>query len=258
MVNPFVSLAKGLTILGIVCLFLKPIPARASVEPPDIWKQSLDLLKSGKSQEACQSLKSWVAAQKLQHIESSEALFNLALCSWQSKETAASVTYALQGLKLRRTPFKRWTDLKLLRDLQKEIGMRDNLPSRESFILKMVFPNETVLVLALLGFWILIATLTFRKNLQSFYAFSIGAILFLESLAAILFVFQKSGGPIAVISSKDETPIVAFDKNGTPQELAILPSGSLLELGSIKNEFTQVIKPISGWIKTESLETVIP
>jgi hypothetical protein len=258
MVNPFVSLAKGLTILGIVCLFFKPFPVRASLEPQELWRQSLDLFKSGKSQEACQSLKSWVTAQKLQQIESSEAFFNMAICSWQSKESAASVIYGLQGLALRKSPLKRWADLRMLRDFQKEIGMRDSLPTRDSFLIKMLFPNETFLLLSLTGFWIFIASVTFRKYRKSFYPLSIVAILFCESLAAVFFVVQKSGGPIAVISSKNETPIVAFDKSGTAQELALLPSGALLELGATKNEFSQVLKPIGGWIKTESLEIVIP
>ena len=79
----------------------------------------------------------------------------------------------------------------------------------------------------------------------------------------IFFIFiHQLGGPIGVITADKEVPIFAFDKSGNPEELALLPSGTMIELGvnknENKNEFVQVLQPMGGWIKKESIETVIP
>ena len=80
---------------------------------------------------------------------------------------------------------------------------------------------------------------------------------------AFFFVFiHQLGGPIAVITADKEVPIFAFDKSGNPEELALLPSGTMIELGvnknENKNEFVQVLQPMGGWIKKELIQTVIP
>lgn len=251
-------LTKGLTILAIVCLLFTASLLQASPSSDELWKQSLEDFKNERPQDACTKLKSWIATQTSNQIQSAEALFNLALCSWQSKEPAQSMLYALGSLKLRSSPFKRWSDIRLLQNLQKEIGIRENLPSRSLFIFQMLIPKEIAFFLGIAGIWIFITTLVFRKNKNHFSIFSSATISTCCFFSLLIFVIHQRVGPIAVISDGDEKPLVTFDKSGTPEELTVLPPGTLLEIGSTKQEFTQVIKPIGGWIRTESLETKVP
>ena len=262
MVNPILALARGLTIVAVVCLFLSTKNLIGSPSLNDSWSQSLDALKRDSPKEACALLKHWVSLKSQEGIQSAEPFFNLSLCSWQLKERSQAVVYALTSLNLRNSPLKRNSDIRLLQSFQKEIGIRDNLPSRNSFILKMISPTGFLIFLGFLGGWILIGTLTFRKNKTSIHPLSIIGIS-ICGIGMIFFIFiHQLGGPIGVITADKEVPIFAFDKSGNPEELALLPSGTMIELGvnknENKNEFVQVLQPMGGWIKKESIETVIP
>ena len=113
MVNPFLSLVKGLTtvgplgVIGFVCLSVTSIVFSAPNSPTELWAHSLEAFKADNPREACSDLKNWVATQEPKHIQSAETFYNLALCSWRLKENSQSVVYALKSLQLRNSPLKR-------------------------------------------------------------------------------------------------------------------------------------------------------
>lgn len=243
--------------IGGICLFTASLTL-GSATPDELWNQSQLAFKNNRPEEACSSLKEWVSFQETHNIHSAEALYNLSLCSWQLKDRSQSVVYALKSLALENSTMKRWGNLKLLQNLQKEIGIRDNLPSRSSFIFRLLpSPNASILFISA-GFWFMVGTFLFKKTKKQIYPLFMGSALSCWILALIFLSLKNLGGPIGVISSSKETPIVEFDKSGNTRELMELPPGTLIEMGTVKNELTQILKPIGGWIKSESIETIIP
>lgn len=257
MVNPSLFLKSGLTILGIVYLFFFVQPLKASASPNELWSISLEQLKTNNPQEACRNLKLWVSEQASHQVKSAEAMFNLGVCSWQTKEPASSVLYFLEGLQLRSSPLKKWSDIQILKNIQKEIGMRENLAERTTFILRMLFPLEVSVFFAWLGGWLLLVIIIFRKHTKRYPGIYYTAVSMCWLIGLIIFAFQATSGPIAVISDGEDKPIIAFDRLGAPKELTRLPAGTLLELGPNKQEFTQIVKPIGGWVKTDYLQKEI-
>jgi hypothetical protein len=254
MFHSFLFLIKRLTFVGVVCLASLLSAAPNTSTPDELWSASLTAFKENRPQQACQLLKDWIVLQKSRHVQSSEAYFNLAICSWQTKDPASSVVYGLKSLQLRQSPLKKWSDLQLIHKMQKQIGMRDNLPARASFFLRMLFPKSVAYFLFSLGFWIALLSLALKKFKKPFSAPSLLMSSVLFTIGVFIVIFQKSLGPIGVVSNQSETNLVAFDKTGAETKLATLPGGAILELGATKNEFVQVLKPVGGWIKTEKLE----
>jgi len=248
---------KELTIRGIVCLIYMAISPVSLASSIDAWTESLEAFKANQPQKACQTLKSWTSELSTKNIRTPEGMFNLALCSWQTNEPDKSVLYALESLKLRTSPTKKWSDLKLLRNLQKEIGVRDNLPSRLSFVFRLFSSFETSILLGIIGSWILIVYFTFHKRIKINLLIPCVSVSICWLLGLVIIIHQQMMGPLAVVSGDEEVPIFAFDKFGKSTELTRLPKGTLVELGTIKEGFSQIVSPLGGWIKTDFLQSDI-
>lgn len=239
---------------AMVWLICSAISTLSLASSSDAWTESLEAFKANQPQKACQTLKSWTSELSVKNIRTPEGMFNLALCSWQTNEPDKSVLYALESLKLRTSPIKKWSDLRLLRNLQREIGVRDNLPSRLSFVFRVFSSFETSILLGIIGAWILIVYFTFRRRIKINLMIPWVSVSICWLLGLVVIIHQQMIGPLAVVSGDEEIPIVAFDKFGKPTELTRLPKGTLVELGTIKDGYSQIVSPLGGWIKTDFLQ----
>ncbi|MFM8314998.1 MAG: hypothetical protein ACKOA8_12000 [Deltaproteobacteria bacterium] len=254
MFNPLKFFSRGVALAGFVYFATSSFPVNASTSIESLWSQSLEDYKKGDLAGACTKLEDWVKIQKENRVESPEAYFNLALCSWKLKQPAQSTTYLFQSFILRNSIFKRFSDLKLLQTLQREIGIRDNLPGRYSFILPTVIPPWIFLLLGLVGFWILILYLLFFRTRPHLRWLFLSSLAVTWTLALGLGLLPYTLGTLAVISSTEPTALISWDKLGKPQELATLPAGTLVELGKQpKNSFIQILKPVGGWVHESSV-----
>ena len=247
--------ARSLAASVYVCLICLPLKLFSSSTTDNLWKQSLEQFNNNQPTEACQSLKTWVAQQAKQNIQSAEAQFNLGICSWEIKQPADSVLCFMESLKLQSSASKRWTNIKLLQNIQSELGIRENIPSRTSFILRMLLPNNVSLISGLIGAWILIFLIIFKihKTPKAWVCyFSIGTFWL---FGLFVFFLHSSEGSLGVISGSEDKPVITFNNQGKPEELTKLPPGTLIEYGNSRQDYFQIMKPIAGWIKSDSLQT---
>lgn len=258
MLNSRVFLAKGAAFLAFVYLAFLSSNLSAATNPDQLWNDSLLSLQRNDPKTACKSLEEWVQSQLTQNIKSAEAYFNLGLCYWKLKSPSESVFWTVQSLNLRNSVLKRFSDIKLLQAIQKEIGIREHLAAKTSFILRMIFPNWLAPGLGILGGWsIIIYYLFFRKRSKVGFIFlTLTATTW--TLSGLILLVSSVGGPIAVISSNEPSPLFTFDKLGKSMELASLPSGMLIELGPTKDTNVQVLKPVGGWVKQEAIKVILP
>lgn len=258
MLNPTALQPKGLAFLVVVCLAFFCSSVQAAPNPDVLWNQAIDSFDHKDPKAACSELKDWIKSQELEHIQSAEAYFNLSICSWEEKQPEESVFWLVQSLNSRNSLFKRFSDITFLQSIQKEIGIRDHLASKLSFILKMLFPSWLAQVFWILGFWSLLFYFLFNKKLNFLSPVCFSMTAFSWVIAGTLLLLTQIGGPVAVISSTEPVSLFTFDKLGKPIELATLPNGTLIELGQSKDTNLQILKPISGWVKKETVKLILP
>ena len=249
---------KSLAVSVFVCLICIPLRLFSSSTTDSLWDRSIEQFNSNQPAEACQSLKLWVSEQTPKNIFSAEAMFNLGICSWKIKQPSESVLYFMESLKLQKSAAKRWSDIKLLQNIQAELGIRENIPSRTSFILRMLLPTNVSLFSSLLGAWILIGLITFKiyKTSRAWIFYCATGTCWLMSL--FIFILHTSATSVGVISGMEDQPVVTFNKSGKTEELTKLPPGTIVEFGNNRQDYSQIMKPIAGWIKSDSLQIKIP
>lgn len=222
-----------------------------------LWNQSVKELHDGPTAQTCQNLKTWVAEQATHHISSPEAMFNLGLCSWKIKRPSESVLYFFEGLKLRSSLFKRWSDITVLQNTQRELGIRENIPTKTLFILQMLLPKEVAWIFGIIGSWMIVFLITFKKLIaRQTWVFYFGtSICWILSL--IVLISHNFSGQFGVVSGDEEKSVFIFDKSGGAEELTKLPPGTMVEIVGSRQDYSQITKPIAGWVKSDSIQTAI-
>jgi len=194
---------------------------------------------------------SWIQRASEEKIESAEAYFNLAHTFWEKDEVAQSVKNLLLSAQKRNSIFKSWTDLKLLRQIQKSLL---NQETPESFWkIQFLVLNESHLKPLWLFCltWFALSTLFLRLGFQKpkpfFKVLGAAWLLTLATGLGGYLALSQIPQPFILDNGPEAIPVYSSE-NDLEEKITDLPSGIVVFSHQTNKDWICLKEPIRGCV----------
>jgi hypothetical protein len=200
----------------------------------------------------------WISTAANQGIQSSEAYFNLASTSWEAEDSTGAVKNLLIASQLRNNPFKAWSDLSLLSQIQAILFAQPSPIDSYRMRFFLIWNKSLQVVWACLLLWVILIGVFLRWGWPQTRFWDrplLFIFIFLTTVGGLLFFNEKNiSYPSYLAKSNQLIPVYKeFDSN--PEEpLLELPSGIMVLTGDSKNNRVFIEEPVKAWIDQTQLE----
>jgi len=240
---------------GVVC-------GATSTDPlTELWEKGVHSFSEGKFEEARSAFSEWNTQAKAAGIESAEAHYDLGISHWQLKEPGPAVFHILKSTRLRLSPFRIWTDLQTLSDLQKKIGVKENLADEWFFRISLLLNTSVCFFLLLVAFWSLCASILIVWVKPKEWVGTRRSLLTLSVALGILvgvaYFNTRYYCRFAVLIGPNETVSVYRSPEIKKEDLlSDFPAGTIVNILHESDTNKNIDAPIAGWIPNENLQVV--
>ncbi len=227
----------------------------------ELWEKGTHSFSEGKFEEARSAYEEWGELAKSQGVESAEAHYNLGLSYWQLKQSGPAVFHILKSTRLRLSPFRIWTDLATLSDIQKKIGVKENLPSEWFFRFSLLVNPSVRLFLIFAAFWSLCGAIllvwvkpkTCIGPRRALFGITVGFTI----LVGVAYFNTRYYCHFAVLTGPNESISVFKTAEKSKDEiLADFPAGTIVNILKETDTDKDLDAPIAGWVSNENVQAV--
>lgn len=226
------------------------------------WDSALEALEQQDYPGASRLLESWVTDAGAAGMRSSQAHYNLGLALWEQKRPGQAVYHFLTSVSLA-GPFDAMNLWSSLGQIQRELGIRDNVAEDPLVRAASLVSPGTVGWLATLGIWgVVFAFLTWWSQGNR----ALKAATQIAILPAILLILSAAGyslrffaPPLGVLAEDDSNTVTVYrvPEEQEANKLVDLPLGTIVVSGRVQGEFVEIQEPVIGWVGQSVFRPVV-
>jgi hypothetical protein len=219
------------------------------------WQEGVDALTANNSVSAREKFQSWIEEARKEGIRSPEAHRNFALALWQQNEKGQAVEELLKSTQLRNWPWQLWSDFEALSQMQRELGIANNVAEMWNVRLAAMATSNNILLLTLFSVWSLcsFAWLREKKGLAPLGMSSLVAGVIFTLMLTALLANKRLTGMLALCQGGDPTPFYRSAFASDQEAILELPPGSLLLVDKISEKRMNVSLPVPSWVPADKI-----
>jgi len=243
----------------IALLFVWTVTAQAVPSELDsLWEESLAAHATGDLDKAAHALNEWTQRAQRMGIRSPEAHYNLASIYWGAKRPAESAYQLLTSLSLSNNPFRNWSGIETLTEIEKAIGIKDGVSQSLSFRLAALLSSSFTWWMGAIAVWTFIGALLARLTQHTTWAYGLFAIFLISaSIGGASHINRTYYNDVGIILRGEEpVPVYRAAQADEKSILVELPSGTLVQRGGHSGDLSEITSPVAGWIRSENLKIV--
>ncbi len=252
-----------------VCSSLSGLATGAgSLPAPEVmaklWHDGVQSYTRGDFEGAKKTFSEWTEMAAASGEQSAQANYNLGLTELELKAPGPAIYYILKSATLRLSPNRIWHDIISLSDLQKKIGVKENVADDWFFRFSLLVNASLRLLLCALAFWSLCATLfiVWINPTPASRWIAIQRTLLVTSgglmiLVGVAYFNHRYYCHFAVLTGPGETVSVFRTQERKKEDiLADFPAGTIVNVLKEGDTEKNIDAPIAGWVSNESLKTI--
>lgn len=210
----------------------------------DLWKQN--------------KWKEWIATASVAGIKSPEAYFNLASASWEAEDSAEAVKNLFISSQLRNNPFKAWSDLSSISQIQSILFAQPSPIDSYRIRLFLIWDKHLQTIWFSSLIWIFLLGVFFRwgRSSSAYWNRVIIIIFALDLGAGSLFFLNQKGlsNPSYLTRVEKLVPVYKEFDSKTDEPLLELPSGVVILTGEKKANRILIQEPLKAWVDQNQVE----
>lgn len=200
----------------------------------------------------------WIEVASAQGIQSPEAHYNLASQAWNSESSSTAVKNLFISSQLRQNPFKAWSDLSWISQIQSILFSQPSPIDSYRLRLFLIWnPNLKVIWYCSLG-WLLMLILFLRWGRRDAIQWNKWVfVLFLLDIfgGGLLSINQANlSYPSYLAQSEALIPVFKDSDSKTDEPLLELPPGLVVLTGEIKDDRILIQEPLRAWVDQNKVE----
>jgi hypothetical protein len=228
-------------------------------ELSELWQEGVRALARENYSDALEVFSRWQSEAKEAGFESSELHYNLGIIHLNLKQPGPAVFHLLTSARLSDSPLRVWKTLTAVSQVEKNLGVKENVIDSQSFRLAFLLGRNWVWLAMAVGIWAFLGGVV-RLWWKGFFTPSSGALiiigLFCAMLSALGYFNRKFLARPAVLVAGQNIPIYSEAQAKKAVLLVELPSGTVVSLAEPQGEFTRINSPVAGWVETNSLRAI--
>lgn len=222
-----------------------------------LWESAFHALSQENYSGAIELMNQWRQLAAQSGVNSPELHYNLGIGYLNLKQTGLGVFHLLKSANLSGSPFRIWKTLDNISEIQRQLGVKDNLADATFLRLSFLVNHNVLWIILMASVWALVTSLIlfwwqrhFSVTAQLLSAFAVVSLALATAGWINTHLYCRFG---VLTGSTERVSVYSSPQKKKEQLLVDLPSGTVVNLSDPVQQSTPITEPFAGWVNSEEV-----